>query len=419
MFDDDASLPPGTHPSASPGSQSALRQRNQLRLTEQLLRGGPATQAELARLTGLSTATVSNIVKSMQQAGLVTLTTTTSSGRRAHSVSYTGDTSLAVGIDFGRSHVRVVLANRSYKVITERQIPLPVGHDATAGIFAAAQLLEELITEEGIDRSTLVGAGAGIPGPIDKRTGKVIQGAILPEWVGINLHERLQKALQLPVFIENDANLGALAQITWGPFTEIPNLAFVKIGTGIGAGLIINGSLYSGSMGVTGEIGHVTIDESGLICRCGNRGCLETIASTATMINLLSRDRPDAVTTEDIVSRAKAGDATTLRVLEDAGTAVGRALANISNIMSPDVIVIGGPLATLGEILLGPIRRGLLRHAVPVVGENTTLATSSLTSRSEALGAVSLVFQDLPHMKVPKPLPSRCVKGLTPMPQPS
>jgi len=399
MFDDETTARPKAGRSANPGSQSALRMRNQLRVTDQLLRGGPATQAELSRMTGLSTATVSNIVKSMHTAGLVSLTPTTSSGRRAHSVRYVGDSSIAAGIDFGRSHLRVVLANRSHQVVAERQIPLPLGHDATVGIAAAAKLLEVLLAEKGISRSSLIGAGAGIPGPIDRRTGKVIQGAILPEWVGINLHERLKSALNLPVFIENDANLGALAQISWGAFAAVPNLVFVKIGTGIGAGLIVNGALYSGSIGVTGEIGHLTITEAGLICRCGNRGCLETIASTATMIQLLSRDKSQPIDAEDIVRQAKSGDPTTLRVLEDAGTAVGRALATISNLMSPDVIVIGGPLATLGELLLTPVRRGLLRHAVPVVGENTTLATSSLGPRSEALGAVSLVFQHEPSQQ--------------------
>lgn len=392
MFDDDPSAQ-SAKKTSSPGSQSALRKRNQQRISEQLLHGGPATQAELARITGLSTATVSNIVKDMQLAGLVTLTPTTSSGRRAHLVRYTGDNSLAVGIDFGRSHVRVVLANRSFQVVDERQIPLPVGHDATAGIAAASSLLDQILSENSIDRANLIGAGAGIPGPIDKRTGKVIQGAILPEWVGINLHEQLQNALKLDVFIENDANLGALAQTTWGPHAEVPNLVFVKIGTGIGAGLILNGSLYSGTIGVTGEIGHITIDESGQICRCGNRGCLETVASTATMIRLLSAGLQQQVTTEDIIERALAGDATTLRVIDDAGNAVGRALANISNLVGPDVIVIGGPLAALGDALLGPIRRGLLRHAVPVVGENIKLSTSSLAAGSEALGAASLVFQ--------------------------
>jgi predicted NBD/HSP70 family sugar kinase len=197
----------------------------------------------------------------------------------------------------------------------------------------------------------------------------------------------------MPVFADNDANLGALAQVTWGPHGAVSNLMFLKIGSGIGAGLILNGAPYYGNIGVTGEIGHATISEHGLICRCGNRGCLETVASTAIMIELLSRGAHTPLTAKDIVGRALAGDAATLRVVDDAGVAVGRAVANVANLINPEVIVVGGPLAELGEVLLEPIRRGLMRHAVPVVGESTSLAMSSLGDRAEALGAAALVFQ--------------------------
>ncbi|MBW4094454.1 MAG: ROK family transcriptional regulator [Acidobacteria bacterium] len=377
----------------NPGSQSALRHRNQQRIVGQLLGSGPSTQAELSRLTGLSTATVSNIVKSMERDGLVSTAPTTSSGRRALSVTLNGDGAIAVGLDFGRSHVRVVLANMGYHVVAERAVRLPLGHLAEEGIAAASTLLDQLLTEFCIPRSALLGAGAGIPGPIDNRTGTVVQGAILPEWVGINIHEQLEKALKIPVFVDNDANLGALAQVTWGPHGTISNLMFLKIGSGIGAGLILNGAPYYGAVGVTGEIGHATIAEHGLICRCGNRGCLETVASTAIMIELLSRGQSSLITTADIIAKAKDRDAATLRVLDDAGVAIGKALANVANLINPEVVVIGGPLAELGDVLLESIRRGLVRHAVPVVGENTTLAMSSLGQNAEALGAASLVFQ--------------------------
>lgn len=396
MLDDEQPTAPAHRRARNPGSQSALRSRNQERLTKQLLKGGPATQADLARSTGLSTATVSNIVKSMAAADLVTLTPVTSSGRRAMSVRYNGDSAIAAGIDFGRSHVRVVLANTGYHVLAEEEAPLPRGHQAAEGIQTASRLLDKLMKQAGISRSQLIGAGAGIPGPIDSRNGKVIRGAILPEWVGINLHDELQAALKIPVFVDNDANLGALAQLTWGDQGNVSNLMFVKIGTGIGAGLILQGALFHGSFGVTGEIGHVTIEEHGLICRCGNRGCLETVASTATMVELLSRGRDRPISTADILSQALSGDPATLRVLDDAGMAIGRALANVANLISPDVIVIGGPLTELGELLLAPIRRGLLRHAVPVIGDSIGLKMSHLTSRAEALGAAALVFQHEP-----------------------
>ncbi len=394
MLDDEQPTTPAHRRARNPGSQSALRSRNQQRLTQQLLKGGPATQADLARSTGLSTATVSNIVKSMAAADLVTLTPVTSSGRRAMSVRYNGDSAIAAGIDFGRTHVRVVLANTGYHVLAEEEVPLPRGHQAVEGIQTASRLLDKLLKRASISRSQLIGAGAGIPGPIDSRNGKVIRGSILPEWVGINLHDELEKALKIPVFVDNDANLGALAQLTWGDQGNAQNLMFVKIGSGIGAGLILGGALFHGSFGVTGEIGHVTIDEQGLICRCGNRGCLETVASTATMVDLLSRGQERPISTADILSQAAAGDPATLRVLDDAGMAIGRALANMANLISPDVIVIGGPLAELGDLFLSPIRRGLLRHAVPVIGDSIGLKMSQLTSRAEALGAAALVFQN-------------------------
>ena len=376
----------------NPGSQSALRQLNQQRIIETLM-GGPATQAELARQTGLSTATVSNIVKVMQDSGLASTEPITSSGRRALNVRLNSNGAVAVGIDFGRRHLRVVLASLSYHIIAEESVMLPLGHQSQEGIQASLVLLEKLLRESGVDRTAVVGAGVGIPGPIDRRTGTVAQGAILPEWVGMNILQHLEDTLKFPVYVDNDANLGAWSEVTWGPHTGVQNLMFLKIGSGIGAGLILNGAPYYGNIGITGEIGHATIHEQGLVCRCGNRGCLETIASTTTMIELLSRGEDRPLTPADIVRKALARDSATLRVVDDAGLAVGRALGNVANLINPEVIVVGGPLAGLGNLLLDPIRRGLVRHAVPVIGETTTLTMSSLGDRAEALGAAALVFQ--------------------------
>ncbi|MCC3295189.1 ROK family transcriptional regulator [Arthrobacter sp. zg-Y411] len=379
---------------AKPGSQSALRARNRQRIIEALVASGPQTQAELSRQTGLSNATVSNIVKLMHQNRLVSTEPTTSSGRRALSVRLNDTGAVAAGIDIGRSHVRVVLASLSYRILQEKSVRLPLGHCASEGMDAATELLEELLERQGVDRSALLGAGVGIPGPIDRRTGTVVQGAILPEWVGINMRQDLAERLRVPVFIDNDANLGALAEVTWGPHGGTENLIFIKVATGIGAGLIINGSLYYGNVGITGEIGHATISDQGLICRCGNRGCLETIASTAIMTELLSRSSQEPVGTADILARAAARDPATLRVIDDAGMAVGRAAANLANTLNPELIVVGGSLADLGDTFLEPIRRGLLRHAVPMVDETSTVMMSSLGERAEALGAAALVLQE-------------------------
>ncbi len=388
-------MPPATTATGTPshpGSQSALRELNQQRLVDVLRAQGPLTQAELARRTGLSTATVSNIVKAMAEARLVGVEPVTSAGRRALSVRLRDSDAVAVGIDFGRRHFRIVVAGVGHNVVAEEFVELPAGYRAEDGIDGAAALLAELLERGGIQPQSVVGIGVGIPGPIDRRSGTVIQGAILPEWVGIELGN-LEERLHYPVLFDNDANLGALAEISWGPYSGVKDLVFVKIGSGIGAGLILDGKRYSGSFGVTGEIGHETITDHGVICHCGNRGCLETVASTSVMMDLLSRPGGQPVTTADIVRNALAGDSATLRVLDDAGVVIGRALAGIANLINPAVIVVGGPLAGLGDILLAPISRGLVRHAVPAVGRSTELAMSSLGDRAEALGAVTLALQ--------------------------
>ncbi len=375
-----------------PGSQSALREQNQRRVIAALVSNGPQTQAELSRQTGLSTATVSNIVKVMAASGIVSTAPTTSSGRRALSVILNDKGQVAAGIDIGRRHLRVVLASPNYRVLQEASVSLPPGHSAVEGLRAASDLLDALLADGGIDRRALLGAGIGIPGPIDRRTGTVVQGAILPEWVGINIHATFSERLQVPVFIDNDANLGALAQVTWGPHSAVENLLFIKVGSGIGSGMVLNGSLYYGNVGVTGELGHTTINEQGVVCRCGNRGCLETVASTSTMIELLGRGSSEAVDTQRIIEWALAGDTAALRVIDDAGAAIGRALAHVANMINPETIVIGGPLTSLGDILLVPVRRGLARHAVPIIGETTGVCMSSLGDRAEALGGAAVVL---------------------------
>lgn len=377
-----------------PGSQSALRQANQRRVVEALRDSGPATQAELARSTGLSTATVSNIVRLLAEEGQVQISPTTSSGRRASSVRLVGGDTVGVGVDFGRRHVRVALARSDYRVLVERATALPLGYPAEEGLQHAARLLDALLQEAELSRSEIAAVGVGIPGPIDRRTDTVVQGSILPDWVGIG-RDDVERVLGLPVIIDNDANLGALAEVTWGPHSGVSNLMFVKIGSGIGSGLILNGSLYHGHVGITGEIGHSSLSDLGLVCRCGNRGCLETIVSTSIIIELLSRGQPRLLTTAEVVAQALAGDKATLRVLDDVGSALGRALASSLNLINPEVLVVGGSLAGLGDLLLDPIRRGLLRHAIPAVGDTTVVAMSSLGERAEALGGVALALRSL------------------------
>ncbi|MGO4301915.1 ROK family transcriptional regulator [Leifsonia sp. RAF41] len=376
----------------NPGSQGALRHLNQERLVEFLLANGPSTQAELARGTGLSTATVSNIVRDMATKGVVATSPVTSSGRRALLVQLTDTGDIAVGVDFGRRHVRIVLTTLGYDVLAEEQVALEPGYDVLGAVGEASTLLDRMLVEGGHDRESVLAVGVGIPGPIDRRTGTVLQGAILPEWVGITRRE-LEDVFGFPVVVDNDANLGALAEVTWGANRGERNLIFVKIGTGIGAGLILNGQPYYGFLGITGELGHTPVAEHGVICRCGNRGCLETVASTSVMLESLGRGAGRAASTADILRRGLAQDPAVLRVVSDAGTAIGQAIGNIANVINPELVLIGGPLVGLGDALLDPIRRGIQHNALPIIAGTTTVRVSSLGDRAESLGAAAIVIK--------------------------
>ncbi|GAA1354172.1 ROK family transcriptional regulator [Falsarthrobacter nasiphocae] len=377
----------------APGSQSALRARNRQRLRE-ILADGPATQAQLSRSTGLSPATVSNIVAEMVDAGAATREATTSSGRRAWQVSLTASREVAVGVDIGRRHVRLVAATAARQLLGERFVPLPVGHTAQRTLAVAVEEYRALLEEIGRRNEDVIGVGVGIPGPIDQRSHTVIEGAILPEWVGIDLLPGLERAFNRPVRIGNDANLGALGEAHFGDHREVSNLVYIKVGTGIGAGIVVGGSLLAGALGVSGEIGHMGLQSSDVVCRCGNRGCLETVASTKSLLDNLRLAGRDVSTSEDIPRLAQSGDLAAIRFLEDAGRAIGEASGHLANILGPELIVVGGPLACLEAEFIAPLEASMRRHSVPLIRETVRVLPSSRGDLTEALGAVALILTD-------------------------
>jgi predicted NBD/HSP70 family sugar kinase len=199
--------------------------------------------------------------------------------------------------------------------------------------------------------------------------------------------------LGLPVRVENDANLGALAEIVWGAGRDCTDLVYVKVATGVGAGLVLNGRLYHGAGGTAGEIGHVTIDDSGPICRCGNRGCLEAFAGAEAVLEPLRRRHGDRLTLRQVVLQAQAGDVGCRRVIADAGRALGRAVAGTCNLLSPERVLVGGELAQAADLLLEPLREAVGRSAIAATRE-VPIRAGVLGERAEVLGAVALVLRE-------------------------
>jgi predicted NBD/HSP70 family sugar kinase len=253
--------------------------------------------------------------------------------------------------------------------------------------------VERMISEVGVERRRVLSVGMGIPGPVHE-TGMVGSSAILPGWAGTSPEQRMAALLDLPVRVGNDANLGALAEFIWGAGQDSSSVVYLKLATGIGAGIVIGGRLFEGAGGTAGEIGHTTIDDTGDICRCGNRGCLETYAGAAAVAGLMSRSFGEELDPDAVLRRAASGDPGCRRALADAGRHIGVAVANLCNLVNPERIVVGGSMGHAGDLLLDPLRESVRLRAIPSAADDVEIVPGELGERAELLGAVALVLQE-------------------------
>ena len=380
------------------GSLTSLRELNRGRVIESLRELGVASRAEIARSTGLSPATVSTLVGQLVETGLVVdapqrLSRRSQSGRPPALITLDPSAGVAIGIDFGKRHLAVAVSDLSHEILAERWRTMHEDYDARAGMDGAVKLVDEALTRSGTDRDRVLGVGLGLPGPIHRSTGTVGSSAILPGWTDVRIAEVMSERLALPVHVDNDANLGALAELHWGAGHGASTLVYLKMATGIGAGLVIGGRLFHGAGGTAGEIGHTTVDEAGPICRCGNRGCLEMVASAPALAELLRATRGE-VTGERVVELALEGDPGCRRAIADAGSYAGHAVANLCNLFNPERIVVGGSLGAAGEVLLGPLREAVRRRVIPSAVEDVEIVPGVLGDRAELLGAVALVLKE-------------------------
>ena len=373
------------------------RERNRGRVVTALREAGAASRAELARRTRLSRTTVASIVGELQDEGMLEeredgAGASPQGGRPPRLLSFSRSAGAAVGIDFGKRHLRVAAADLSHTILASAERPMRTDDPAETGLDTASELVEEVLAEAGVPRGDVIGVGLGLPGPIDMRSGRVGSSSILPGWVGVPAAEAFGSRLGLPVHVDNDANLGALAELRWGAAAGRQNAAYLKVSTGIGAGLIVNGRLFHGAGGMAGEIGHTIIQEQGPVCRCGKRGCLETLAGAAALVELLRGTHGPDLTTQGLLAAAADGDSGARRVLADAGRHIGTAVATLCDLLNPELIVVGGELSAVGEVLLDPLREQVHRHAIPATARGLEIVPGVLGPRAELLGTLALVL---------------------------
>jgi predicted NBD/HSP70 family sugar kinase len=388
------------------GSLEALREANRLRVVDALRHEGSASRTDLVRITGLSRTTITTLVGDLQERGLVVEQEDNPDrpekpgrGRPPVLLRLAPSAGAALGVDFGHRHLRVAVADLSSTVLAERRIDVDVDAAAATALDAAADLVAEVLREARVSRSQVVGAGMGLPGPIDHRTGTVGSSVILPGWAGLKAAEELSRRIDFHVEVDNDANLGALAEVSLGAGRGVKDIVYVKVSSGIGAGLVLGGRLHHGATGIAGEIGHVQVRADGAVCRCGNRGCLETVASAPALLNVLRPAHGNDLSLSGMLELAAAGDLGTQRVLNDAGRAIGRALGDLCNSLNPSAIVVGGDLSAAGAPLLDGIRAAVDRYAQPGAADAVTVTRGVLGERAEVLGALTLVIADTERLR--------------------
>lgn len=360
------------------------------------------SRAGIAKEIGLSRAAVSMIVNDLIATGIIrdAELRTKTSGRPRTLLEVDPKAGYIAGIDMGASHMRIVITNFGADVIVEREIPFDIANGPDFCVAQANDLLESLLAEIGLSMAHLSAVGIGVPGPIASNAGMVIAPPIMPGWDRFPIRDTLENLWRRPVSVNNDAELGALGEWAYGAGRGARDLAYIKVGTGIGAGLLIDGRIYRGSTGSAGEIGHLTMENNGPLCTCGNRGCLEAFSGGHAIAQhairaiqhgkrtRLAQIPQSEVTAKDVAAAAQRGDLVAQQVMEEAGEHLGVAIAGLVNIFNPDIIVVGGGVAQIGDLFLEPIRKAVAQRSLPAAADNVRITTAVLGRRSSSLGAV-------------------------------
>ena len=375
------------------GVQTSLREANRALVIDAVRRFGGLTQVELAEATGLSPSTVSAIVKELLAVGAVTTRTTVRNGRRAVMVTMHRRAGLAAGVHIGARHLEVVLADAADEALARHVLPLAHEHRADVTLDRTALLVLELLGRVGATLDEVVGVGIGVSAPVDRSTGAVIGPGLLRGWEEVPIVETIFERLGRPVFVDKDANLGALAELTRGAGRAYRDFLYVRASHRTSAGVVIDRAVYRGVSWTAGEIGHTRVVPGGDICVCGGRGCLDTVAGTRALVAPLAGSH-GSLTLADVVRGASEADPGCARVVADAGTVIGEVVANVLAALSSQAVVVGGELAATGEVFIGPIRRAIRQRASLAPGEWSPVVAAELGPDADIVGAIAMVMAE-------------------------
>jgi predicted NBD/HSP70 family sugar kinase len=361
-----------------------------------ILRDGQArTRAELVQLTGLARSTLAQRLEALlsQQWIIPTEEAISSGGRPAIAFTFNRAARVVLAADLGATHARLVITDLGTKVLAERAAEISIDRGPEETLAWLQSTFEEMLAETGHDLDEVCGIGVGLPGPVEHSSGRPVNPPIMPGWDGFPVPEWLGSRLGAPVLVDNDVNIMALGE-HWAARPEADHLIFVKIGTGIGCGIISDRRLHRGAQGAAGDIGHIRVASAlETVCRCGNVGCLEAVASGSAMAARLCANGVEASDSRDVVRLVRGGNTQAVQLIRQAGREVGDVLASIVNFFNPSVIVVGGDIAEAGEQLLAGLREVIYSRSLPLATQHLTITASELGDRAGVIGAAVMVIE--------------------------
>lgn len=361
----------------------------------ELLRdGSPRTRAQLAEAMGLARSTVASRVEVLMRLGLVVPygDARSTGGRPPSLFAMNPSARVVIGVDLGATHAVAAMTDLFGTVLAERQSALDIAEGPEVVLAWVTKTVGALLRDTGRPAGDLAAIGIGLPGPVEHSSGRPINPPIMPGWDRYDVPAHVQATYPVPVLIDNDVNIMALGEQR-AHLRDVPDLVFIKVATGIGAGIISDDHLQRGAQGTAGDLGHVRVVRAdGVLCRCGNEGCLEAVAAGPALAARLREAGIGASSTQDVVGLVRAGDQDALRVVREAGRDIGEVVATTVNLLNPSVVVIGGLLADAGEHLLAGIREVVYRRSLPLATEHLRVVASQAGVRAGVLGAASLAI---------------------------
>lgn len=390
-----------------------IRSSNRAGVLEVIRRNPGISRAELSQHTGLTHAAISNIVGELLEQGLVFEDgqSSTELGRPRIRLTINSSRYYVIGVDLARSQIRAIISDLQGNILHSVSAASTYEHPVEITLNTLIELIDQLLNESDSFTSHIVGIGVGAPGPLNNAEGIIISPPNFRGWINVPLKRILEEQFHLPVFIDNDANCCALAEGWFGAGQKFESFVYFAIGTGVGAGIVINGAVYRGAHGIAGEVGHTTVEATGPRCTCGNYGCLELYTSATALVQAaqqaladgessllteICQSQLETISIENIAVAARRGDVLSRRLIEQEIQYLSAAIINLINLFDPQAVFLGREVAQVaGDLLLKPLVDLVAQRAFSVAAERVQIRLAALGNDTPVIGAACLVIQEL------------------------